>query len=153
MDKKQIMMEDDDFFLDFCINADFLDSTIHYTQILAQLEVSQGSNKDTVVNQNEISQGLDDLSKELDMNMDTTKVNKRFKIVNDSEHKKIQEGRIPSNTRNNTNWGVSTYSAWAEFRNEAPETKYDPKGMINIFFANKNVRNIKCICKGGGGRS
>ena len=43
----------------------------------------------------------------------------RFKRV---DEKIIQErilGRIPANTRKNTNWGVNTWNAWVKFRNDA----------------------------------
>ena len=121
----------DSFLLDFCINADFLDNTIDYTDTLAQIESSQGENKEIVPTSNTVGQ---EIVKDMDNNNinksenDTVKLDKRFKVIKDEEHKKILDNRIPANTRRNTNWGTKTYTEWAMFRNKVPETKADPKG-------------------------
>ena len=87
----------DSFLLDFCINADFLDNTIDYTDTLDQIESSQGENKEIVPTSNTVGQ---EIVKDIDNNKtnksenDTVKLDKRFKIIKDEEHKKILDNSI-----------------------------------------------------------
>ena len=87
----------DSFLLDFCINADFLDNTIDYTATLDQIESSQGENKEIVPTLNTVGQ---EIVKDIDNNKtnksenDTVKLDKRFKIIKDEEHKKILDNSI-----------------------------------------------------------
>ena len=87
----------DSFLLDFCINADFLDNTIDYTDTLDHIESSQGENKEIVPTSNTVGQ---EIVKDIDNNKtnksenDTVKLDKRFKIIKDEEHKKILDNSI-----------------------------------------------------------
>ena len=59
----------------------------------------------------------------------------RFVCATNEEIDKVKASRVPSNTRRNTQWGVKTYQAWAEFRNSQDETYLDPNGPVPVDLA------------------
>ena len=58
--------------------------------------------------------------------------NSRFKVISTEEMENTLRKRVPENTRSATNFGLNTFKAWAEFRNQQPETALDPMGKFNL---------------------
>ena len=61
--------------------------------------------------------------------------NARFICASKEQIIEVKANRIPASTRRNTEWGVKTYYAWANFRNSKAETSLDLNAPVPVDLA------------------